>query len=114
MLQGSLKKKNKIEALYKDNQLGRILDKVDEWIGVKEDTELRTPSILRTIIARNSPDVYLLLMYLANKDVKSPINLTVQEIRALAFLLHWFGNDKKVVSKSCFIDLKKVLTDKTS
>ena len=94
--------KNKIEALYKDNQLGRILDKVDEWLGVKENSELRTPSILRTIIARNSPDVYLLLMYLAKKDLESPINLTVQEIRALAFLLHWFGNDRKKCAQEIF------------
>ena len=99
--------KNKIEALYKNNQLERILDKVDEWLGVKEDTELHTPSILRTIIARNSPDVYLLLMYLANKDVQSPINLNIQEIRALAFLLHWFGNDKKSCVQELFYRCKK-------
>lgn len=80
--------KEKIETLYKNNQLEVILDKVDEWLGVKEDSKLRTPNILRTIIARNSPDVYLLLMYFARKDAESPINLTVQEIRALAFLLH--------------------------
>ena len=92
---------------YKDNQLEIILDKVDEWIGVKEETDLRTPSILRTIIARNSPDIYLLLMYLASKDAKSPINLTIQEIRALAFLLHWFGNDKKSCAQEMFYRCKK-------
>lgn len=100
--------KEKIETLYKNNQLEVILDKVDEWLGVKEDSKLRTPNILRTIIARNSPDVYLLLMYFARKDAESPINLTVQEIRALAFLLHWFGNDKNVVYKRCSIDAKRV------
>ncbi|MBO5631087.1 MAG: DUF262 domain-containing protein, partial [Aeriscardovia sp.] len=99
--------KEKIEALYKDNHLEIILDKVDDWLGVKEETDLRTPSILRTIIARNSPDVYLLLMYLACKDAKSPINLTIQEIRALAFLLHWFGNDKKSCAQEMFYRCKK-------
>ena len=102
-----LEEKEKIEALYKDNQLEIILDKVDEWLGVKEETDLRTPSILRTIIARNSPDVYLLLMYLASKDAKSSINLTIQEIRALAFLLHWFGNDKKSCVQEMFYRFKK-------
>ena len=68
---------------------------MDEWLGAKGDSVLRTPNILRTIIARNSPDVYLLLMYMARKDMESPINLSAYEIKALAFLLHWFGNDKK-------------------
>ncbi len=87
--------RDKIESLYDNNQLEIILNKVDEWLGAKEDSVLRTPNILRTIIARNSPDVYLLLMYMARKDMESPINLSAYEIKALAFLLHWFGNDKK-------------------
>ena len=99
--------KEKIEALYKDNLLGHILDKVDEWLGVKENTELRTPSILRTIIALNSPDVYLLLMSLADKDSEASIDLPAQEIRALAFLLHWFGNDKKKCVQEIFNQCKK-------
>lgn len=87
--------RDKIESLYDNNQLETILNKVDEWLGAKEDSVLRTPNILRTIIARNSPDVYLLLMYMARKDMESSINLSAYEIKALAFLLHWFGNDKK-------------------
>ena len=87
--------RDKIESLYDNNQLESILNKVDEWLGAKEDSVLRTPNILRTIIARNSPDVYLLLMYMARKDMESPINLSAYEIKALAFMLHWFGNDKK-------------------
>ena len=87
--------RDKIESLYDNNQLETILTKVDEWLGAKGDSVLRTPNILRTIIARNSPDVYLLLMYMARKDMESPINLSAYEIKALAFLLHWFGNDKK-------------------
>lgn len=87
--------RDKIESLYDNNQLETILNKVDEWLGAKEDSVLRTPNILRTMIARNSPDVYLLLMYMARKDMESPINLSAYEIKALAFMLHWFGNDKK-------------------
>ena len=87
--------RDKIESLYDNNQLEIILNKVDEWLGAKEDSVLRTPNILRTIIARNSPDVYLLLMYMARKDMESPLNLSAYEIKALAFMLHWFGNDKK-------------------
>ena len=91
-----IEEREKIESLYKDNNLGAILEKVDKWLGVHEEVgDLHTPSILRTIIARNSPDIYLLLMYFACKDKESPIDLSADEIRGLAFLLHWFGNDKK-------------------
>lgn len=68
--------------LYDENRLENILNKVDEGLGTKEDSVLRTPNILRTIIARNSPDVYLLLMYMARKDMESPINLSACEIKA--------------------------------
>ncbi len=102
--------KEKIEALYEDNRLGNILEKVDEWLGVKENTDFRTPNILRTIIAQNSPDIYLLLMYMARKDMESPINISVDEIRAVAFLLHWFGNNKKLCVQEIFNICKKEIT----
>lgn len=92
--------KAKIEHLYENGRLERILDKVDEWLGVKETSDRRTPAILRTIIGRQTPEVYLLLMYFARINEEAPnkealIDLQPSEIRALAFLIHWFGNDKK-------------------
>lgn len=87
--------REKIVQLYSQH-LELILKRIDEWLGVSEHGELKTPSILRTIIARNSPDVYLLLMYFAYEDMLSPIGLSAAQIKALAFSLHWFTayNDK--------------------
>lgn len=90
-----------ITNLY-ENFLEKILSRVDEWLGVCDDTDYKTPSLLRTIIARNSPEVFLLLMYFAYKDIQSPINLTAKEVKALAFCLHWFGNDKKACAQEIF------------
>ena len=89
--------RQKIECLYNCQYLEFILKRIDDWLGVSVDGTLKTPSILRTIIARNSPDVYLLLMYLAYEDIISPIELTPAQIKALAFCLHWFTayNDKR-------------------
>ena len=78
-----------------DGKLERILTKVDEWLGVNDKSDMKTPSLLRTLIARNSPDIYLLLMYFAYKDLQFGIDLKSDEIEALAFCLHWFSNDKK-------------------
>lgn len=88
--------RGKITCIY-NGDLNNILEQIDKWLGVDGDDPQRTPSILRTIIARNSPDVYLLLMYFAYENIKSPIELTASQIKALAFCLHWFTayNDKK-------------------
>ena len=102
--------REKIEALYENNNLNDILEKVDEWLGVKENDNLRTPRIMRTFIARNSPDIYLLLMYLAHVDNQSPIELSAEQIRALAFLLHWFSDDKKQCVQVIFDQCKNGIT----
>lgn len=99
--------RKKIEALYQNNCLQNILEKVDEWLGVTEEGDLRTPKIMRTMIAQNSPDIYLLLMYLALKDRESAIELSAKEIKALAFLIQWFGNDKKLCVQEIFRRLQK-------
>ncbi|MCD8289897.1 MAG: DUF262 domain-containing protein [Prevotella sp.] len=83
--------KEKIEKLYLEGTLKKILQKIDDWLGVSDDPKSSTPRILRTSIARKSPDVYLLLMYFAYKDLQEDgIALKPEEIRALAFGLHWF------------------------
>ena len=92
---------------FYEKHLEKILLKVDEWLGVCEDSELKTPSLLRTIIARNSPDIFLLLMYFAYENIKRPIELSAKEIKALAFCLHWFGNDKKACVQEIFSRCKK-------
>ena len=113
--------RDKIERLYNCRYLERILAKIDDWLGVsKEDDWLgvsieysySTPSVLRTTIARNSPDVYLLLMYFAYKDIASPIELTSSQIKALAFCLHWFtvNNDKKGCVQEIFRRCKDGIT----
>ena len=99
VMQIDLKEREKIIRLYNEGILEKILCKIDDWLGVNDNNEQHTPSILRTIIARNSPDVYLLLMYFAFKNLESPIDLTAKEIKALAFVLHWFNANKS--QKGC-------------
>lgn len=98
-------KREKIETLYKSN-LEKILTLIDKWLGVNDKDELRTPKILRTFIAYNSSDIYLLLMYLAQKNIENNIDIEISDIKALAFLTHWFGNDKKRCANTIFKYLK--------
>ena len=94
-----------IEDLYNE-KLEAILFKVDDWLGINEESGVKTPSLLRTLIARNSPDIYLLLMYFAYKDIQDGIDLKPKEIKALAFCLHWFANDKKGCVQEVFTRCK--------
>ena len=88
--------------LYNGNRLENILNKVDEGLGTKEDSVLRTPNILRTIIARNSPDVYLLLMDMAL--ICQPVKL---KHRHLCFI--GLGMTKNFVFKRFSINSRMVL-----
>ena len=82
-----------ILALYQHgdgsrSKIDRILEIVDFWL----TNERTIPTVLRTSIARNSPDVYLLLMSIAQMHIDTGIALLEKDvtlIRACAFYLHW-------------------------
>lgn len=89
--------KQRIDDLYGSDKLERIMKVIDEWLNVfnaeKNPSPDSTPAVLRTSIARNSTDIYLLLMYFASESLEGKMDLSVKEIMALAFYLHWFSND---------------------
>jgi len=82
-----------IEKIYQESSemsLQRILEKIEEKL-VKQGL----PPVLRTSIALNSPDVYLLLMVMASRNI-----LDGFDVIGLATWIHWLsvgGNKKKVV-----------------
>jgi len=82
-----------IEKIYhesSDLSLQRILEKVEDKL-VKQGL----PPVLRTSIALNSPDVFILLMYMASRNI-----LDGFDVIGLATWIHWLsvgGNKKKVV-----------------
>lgn len=97
--------KQRIDDLYGSDKLERIMKVIDEWLNVfnaeKNPSPDSTPAVLRTSIARNSTDIYLLLMYFASESLEGKMDLSIKEIMALAFYLHWFSNDAaaKVVTE---------------
>lgn len=88
---------NSVLKIYEKNgnesKLGNILLLVDNWL-TKDPNGKETiiPTVLRTSIARTSPDVYLFLMSIAKRIIEEQIVLTYNNIlllRATAFYLHW-------------------------
>lgn len=84
----------KIYERVNDNksELEIILGLVDDWLTKDAEGQIIIPTVLRTGIARKSPDVYLLLMSIAKMVIEERIAPSYKDIllfRAIAFYLHW-------------------------
>lgn len=92
-----------VDRIY-HKQLPIIMQRIDSWLGVNDNNDNdSTPKILRTSIARGSSDIFLLLMYFADKAE----NIDPRIMRGLAFYLHWFATDKKECAKIVFEKVKE-------
>ena len=108
---------NSILNLYKqeDGQkfiLEKVLEIVDSWLTNKDSLGNATiPTVLRTGIARTSPDVYLLLMSIAKIILDNNMTLKDEDeslIRATAFYLHWMVDkgDKARAASLIYTNMK--------
>ena len=84
----------KITSLYAKNggtsSIRKIMHIVDQWL-----TFNHCPKFLRTSIARNSPDLYLLMMFFAFEFKNISFNeQQVRFMQSVAFYLHWFAINK--------------------
>ncbi len=107
-LAGKQEAKVEIDRIYE--HLEEIMRTIDTWLAVfdKDDRERDgMPAFIRTSIARRSPDVFLLLMYLAAMDMDGEMAITPEEIRAAALILHWFGLDKRQAAETVFSHISK-------
>ena len=95
-----------INELYRTDRNGsamsHILFSVDQWLTNYD----KIPKVLRTTIARESPEVYLLLMIFAKwKKEEGQIDTDSGEealFRAMAYYLHWMVGDKFGVANSIY------------
>ena len=82
--------------------LTTVLERVEEWLELGDDG-VGLPPVLRTSIARNSRDVYALLLWLAARslqesargDTENSDTSLRKRILGLATALHWFGEDQR-------------------
>lgn len=105
--------KQRIDDLYGSGKLERIMKVIDEWLNIfnaEKNHPYSTPAVLRTSIARNSTDIYLLLMYFASESFDGKMDLSVKEIMALACYLHWFSNDAAKVAAEVYSQCRKGIT----
>ena len=73
------------------SKIGKVMDMVNLWLTIGN-----CPKMLRTSIARNSPDIYLLLMFLASELIDVALNESqMRLLQGVAFYLHWFADKNK-------------------
>lgn len=99
----NLEDKEKIVSLYrlepgKESEISRIMQSVEQWIiGPPSTDHDNTPTIIRTMMARQYPDIYLLLMYFA-KRIKinhEPTEKSIeQKFGPLSLFLLWHGIER--------------------
>ncbi|MGI8436137.1 MAG: DUF262 domain-containing protein [Chthoniobacterales bacterium] len=95
----------------------KVVDRVDEWLldtgespgaGQAAERKIGLPPVLRSSIANDSPEVYLLLLLLAQRslrEVENPSDLRVP-ILGLVTALHWFSWDKRKAVESAYEKLQ--------
>lgn len=93
--------------------LHKNLRQIDEWLLFEGPLDFGLPPVLRSSLAQDAPEVFLLLLHLAQKVRSDNLNGTEiaalrKPILGLVTALHWFGEDQaRAVAKlysSCFID----------
>jgi hypothetical protein len=93
------------EAPTRDSDLHKNLRQVDAWLlfdRTRQD-DIGLPPVLRSSLAQGAPDVYLLLLYLAQRarneslDAEAMVALR-KPILGLATALHWFGINHDVAA----------------
>ena len=75
-----------------------VLEQVDIWLGENSADNFGLPPFLMSSLARSAPDVYLLLMWLADRYRSSPENQAGnlrKRLIGLATALHWFGENRR-------------------
>ena len=101
----------KAKADVGDSDLHRNLRQIDAWLlfddSAKDDCGL--PPVLRASLAQGAPDVFLLLLHLAQKvrnDALSNDKIAAlrKPILGLATALHWFGDDRTKAIATLYAD----------
>jgi hypothetical protein len=93
---------------YAESDLHRNLRQVDDWLLYREkDREYGLPPVLRTGIARGSPDLYLLLLHFAQRVRESAysaaqIDALSKPLLALATAVHWFSDNPEKAVEAVF------------
>lgn len=90
------------------------LKHIDQWLLYKGPEDFGLPPVLRSNLARGAPDVFLLLLHLAQKTRQDDFALLRKPLSALATAIHWFGVDQKKAVQALLPKLQDQLPTKES
>ena len=90
--------------------LRTVVPMIDEWLLHQGGDDIGLPPVLRTAIAHQSPEVYLLLMILADRMLADRVDPKMFRlpILGLATALHWFCSDQHCAVQRVYTLLRDV------
>jgi len=107
--------RNAIEEMFgSKSDLRDALLLIDAWL-VGRDESSFMPAVLRTSVARSSPDVFAFLMWLALTEIRlQSVDIALsrapevrRDIIALTTTLHWFSSKKRDAVQAAFAHLRQ-------
>jgi len=98
-----------VQAFELHPPIRKVIELIDQWLLHRGQEDIGLPPVLRTAIAHNSPEVYLLLMVLAQRVLSDQVNAEAfrPRILAIATALHWFCYDQHRAVQKIFERLKQ-------
>lgn len=101
-----------------DNSLEACCNKIDLWLGtgIKPDVQRASwglPPVLRSSIAYNNQELYLLLLLLA-KNNTSPLNeMSCRMLTGVVTAAAWFGSDQRQIADALYKELHHGINPQT-
>ncbi len=103
------------EMITSESDLHKNLRQVDSWLlfdSTKQD-DIGLPPVLRSNLAQSAPDVYLLLLHLAQRARRERLSDEVlttlkKPILGLVTALHWFGLNQDEAVRQVLAELDKL------
>ncbi len=97
------------EGNAEGSPLAKANEQVDKWLRYSADNPSGFLPVQITRFAMDSQDVYLLLLWLANRTMSDPDSQSKlsRPLQALASWIHWFANDKWKAVNCIYSQCKK-------
>jgi len=93
-----------------DCSLESCCSRIDQWIGTKPQTSWGLPPVLRSSIAYNNQDLYLLLLLLAKSNIGALDEECCRMLTGIITYVAWFGKDHRACTEILYSKLQDAIT----
>lgn len=93
-----------------DSSLESCCSRIDKWLGTKPKTSWGLPPVLRSSIAYNNPELFLLLLLLAKNNITALDEECCRMLTGIVTYVAWFGQDHSACTEILYSKLHEPIT----